>query len=119
MIHSSPASGSRSPRSRRHRDRRIWPTPIISSSGGATSRRWRTAGWNWAGVEPIKSRDRFWFWDDAETILAYHPDGRSRETPEQPNQRRFRERLLREYGGRCAVTGCDAPEMLDAAHLTP
>ena len=77
-------------------------------------------GWlELTGVEPLENKDRFWLWDDAETILAYHPDGRSRETPERPNQRRFRERLLREYGGRCAVTGCDAPEMLDAAHLTP
>lgn len=77
-------------------------------------------GWLDLGdVEPLASKDRFWLWNDAETVLIYNPDGRSRETPERPNQRRFRERLLREYGGRCAVTGCDVPELLDAAHLTP
>jgi len=31
----------------------------------------------------------------------------------------FRKKLLREYGGRCAVTGCDCPEALEAAHIRP
>jgi putative restriction endonuclease len=34
-------------------------------------------------------------------------------------QREFRERLLEAYGGRCAITGCDAVEALEAAHIVP
>lgn len=31
----------------------------------------------------------------------------------------FRQRLLEAYGGTCAVTGCDLPDALEAAHITP
>lgn len=31
----------------------------------------------------------------------------------------FRQRLLGAYGGRCAVSGADIPETLEAAHITP
>jgi putative restriction endonuclease len=34
-------------------------------------------------------------------------------------QQEFRERLLIAYGGRCAITGCDAVEALEAAHIVP
>jgi hypothetical protein len=34
-------------------------------------------------------------------------------------QQEFRERLLVAYGGRCAITGCDAVEALEAAHIVP
>jgi putative restriction endonuclease len=34
-------------------------------------------------------------------------------------QQRFRQELLQAYNGRCAVTGCDATEALEAAHITP
>lgn len=34
-------------------------------------------------------------------------------------QPQFRANLLVIYGGRCAVTGCDAPAALEAAHVTP
>lgn len=37
----------------------------------------------------------------------------------RPGQPAFREALLRAYGGRCAVTGCDFPGTLEAAHITP
>lgn len=73
----------------------------------------------WFDLTDIATTERFWFWDDTETVLSYNPDGPKRETPERPNQRRFRERLMNAYGGRCAVTGCDVPELLDAAHLMP
>ena len=39
--------------------------------------------------------------------------------PERPKQRQFRQRLMRDYHGRCAVTDCDVAELLDAAHLMP
>ena len=73
----------------------------------------------WLDLTDIATTERFWFWDDTETVLSYNPDGRKREAPERPNQRRFRERLMNAYGGRCAVTGCDVPDLLDAAHLMP
>jgi putative restriction endonuclease len=34
-------------------------------------------------------------------------------------QRDFRLALLKAYSGRCAVTGCDAMETLEAAHISP
>lgn len=34
-------------------------------------------------------------------------------------QQEFREKLLVAYGCRCAVTGCDAVEVLEAAHIVP
>ncbi len=34
-------------------------------------------------------------------------------------QQEFREKLLVAYGGRCAITGCDAVEALEAAHIIP
>ncbi len=37
----------------------------------------------------------------------------------RPGQAAFREALLKAYGGRCAVTGCDFTGTLEAAHITP
>ena len=34
-------------------------------------------------------------------------------------QTAFRQRLLEAYGGRCAVTGCDVEEVLEACHIIP
>jgi hypothetical protein len=34
-------------------------------------------------------------------------------------QQGFRKKLLREYGGRCAVTGCNCADALEAAHIRP
>lgn len=34
-------------------------------------------------------------------------------------QPEFRRRLLEAYGGRCAITGCEAVEALEAAHIVP
>ncbi|WP_321947211.1 HNH endonuclease [Paraburkholderia sp. J10-1] len=31
----------------------------------------------------------------------------------------FRSNLLRAYGNRCAISGCDVPEVLEAAHIVP
>ena len=77
-------------------------------------------GDGWITLYDIEATERFRLWDDAETALSRNPfQGRRREMPERPNQRRFRERLMRDYQGRCAVTGCDVPELLDAAHLMP
>ncbi len=77
------------------------------------------AGPGWIALTGVEEVEPFFLWADDETVLAYNPDGPTRETAERPEQRRFRERLMRAYGGKCAVTGCDVPQLLDAAHLRP
>lgn len=50
------------------------------------------------------------------------PDSRRRVLAEiavRRGQAAFRRELLDVYGGRCAVTGCDAEPVLEAAHITP
>jgi hypothetical protein len=37
----------------------------------------------------------------------------------RPGQKIFREKLMRAYGGRCAITGCNVSAALDAAHIIP
>ena len=40
-----------------------------------------------------------------------------REVTERPGQGAFRKALLKDYGGRCALTGADHPAALQAAHI--
>ena len=42
-----------------------------------------------------------------------------REIEQRRGQAAFREALISNYGGRCAVTGCDAVDALEAAHIDP
>jgi HNH endonuclease len=49
-------------------------------------------------------------------------DARSRvrrDIVARQGQAHFRDALMRAYGGRCAVTGCDSPYALEAAHIRP
>ena len=41
------------------------------------------------------------------------------EVVRRRGQAKFRRALLEAYNGRCAITGCDAVEALEAAHITP
>ncbi len=41
------------------------------------------------------------------------------EVVRRRGQSKFRKALLEVYGGKCAITGCDALEALEAAHITP
>ncbi len=57
---------------------------------------------------------------------AFEPDsvvdGRERilaSIVRRRGQPEFRQRLLEAYGGRCAISGCDAVEALEAAHIVP
>jgi predicted restriction endonuclease len=43
----------------------------------------------------------------------------TRAVIQRRGQPQFREELLAAYGGRCAITGCDAKEALEAAHIVP
>jgi hypothetical protein len=49
-------------------------------------------------------------------------DGRKRilqEVVRRQGQRNFRVALFKAYGKQCAVTGCEVPEVLEAAHIAP
>jgi hypothetical protein len=63
-------------------------------------------------------------WHDSsqEHIPGSDYDARIRvlaEIARRQGQPAFRTRLLAAYGGRCAVTGCDVPDALEAAHIRP
>ena len=75
------------------------------------------AGRGWLDVDGIEAVEPFYLEDGRSTVLAYSPGGSTRQVAERPDQRAFRERLMHTWGGRCAVTGCDVRELLDAAHL--
>lgn len=42
-----------------------------------------------------------------------------REIALRRGQKKFRSKLLRIYGGRCAISGCEVEAALEAAHITP
>ncbi|MGW6265879.1 HNH endonuclease [Cellulosimicrobium funkei] len=42
-----------------------------------------------------------------------------REVVVRGGQASFRSRVVNAYGGRCAITGCAVPEVLEAAHIRP
>ena len=44
---------------------------------------------------------------------------RLREIVQRRGQPEFRKSLIQAYGGRCAVTGCDATDALEASHIAP
>jgi len=46
-------------------------------------------------------------------------DRQLREVVQRRGQPEFRDKLIAAYGGRCAVTGCDAVAALEAAHIIP
>ena len=43
----------------------------------------------------------------------------SRMIAQRHGQRAFRNNLFDAYGGRCAITGCEVPDVLEAAHILP
>lgn len=46
-------------------------------------------------------------------------DRKLREIVQRRGQPKFREDLIAAYGGKCAVTGCDVVQALEAAHISP
>lgn len=46
-------------------------------------------------------------------------DRKLREIVQRRGQPKFRDDLIAAYGGRCAVTGCDVLQALEAAHISP
>jgi putative restriction endonuclease len=43
----------------------------------------------------------------------------TRDVVARQGQAHFRDALIRAYEGRCAITGCDSPYALEAAHIRP
>lgn len=63
--------------------------------------------------------------DEADTE-PFDPEGTAdahgavaRQIKARRGQQAFRDALLAAYGGRCAVTGCPVPDVLEAAHIHP
>lgn len=61
-----------------------------------------------ADAEPFDPSDL----EDARATVA-------RQVKARRGQREFRDKLLAAYGGRCAITGCRVPDVLEAAHIHP
>lgn len=84
-----------------------------------------------AGINEHRARDFFMNVlgprpDPQEAVLSDDPrsitDACNRviqEIKARRGQQQFRDELIRIYGGRCAITGCDVLAVLEAAHITP
>jgi putative restriction endonuclease len=62
----------------------------------------------------------------ASKLIDFKPnegdDTRERQIAEvvrRRGQKKFRDALIAAYGGKCVITGCDATEALEAAHISP
>ena len=83
---------------------------------------WAHSGGRWSEIELLSA-------EQESTAAAGHSfdpnntvDARERVLAQiirRRGQREFRENLLAAYGGRCAITGCDLVEVLEAAHIVP
>lgn len=58
-----------------------------------------------------------WLEEQSEDINTPVAEIRKTTRERRPRQAAFRQALLRAYGGRCAVTGCDVEPALEAAHV--
>lgn len=45
------------------------------------------------------------------------PDAKTSTTERRPNQDAFRKGVMKAWDGKCAITNCSVPEVLEAAHL--
>jgi hypothetical protein len=61
------------------------------------------------------TRKRFWSFDDFEDEQRRV----EREVKDRQGQPEFRKEMLKIYKNRCAISGCDVPEALQAAHIRP
>jgi hypothetical protein len=88
---------------------------------------------DWLGNEPIRVTVEGQVSDDitkladkvasdgyfAPSSLDDNRERKLREIVQRRGQPEFRKTLMTAYGGKCAVTGCDAIAALEAAHLVP
>lgn len=74
------------------------------------------------GTPEVKAEQLAWPETDHEQLPGSDYDARIRvlaEIARRQGQPAFRTRLLAAYAGRCAITGCDVPDALEAAHIRP
>jgi putative restriction endonuclease len=97
-------------------------TPIIYFLGTAPGRYQPMLptfiiGWS---ASALKAKLAFGLPDQAELIVPENAIERRyalREVKQRLHQSTFREALIAAYGGRCALSGLPAPDLLDAAHI--
>ena len=71
----------------------------------------------WTSLIPASSSS-----STAAPLVTACLDGRERtiaSVVRRRGQPAFRRALIKAYGGKCALTGCDAEEALEAAHIVP
>ena len=99
--------------------------------GRATVRDWQNGyfileGFSDAGMIGPRGKSDAAFDRARTTVEPYDPSTQEdhrqrqlRQVAERKGQPQFRRMLLDIYGGRCAITGCDATQALEAAHIAP
>ena len=102
-------------------DYRSDKSTVLSAEEEAYIARTGTAGAGVAAPPDIESEPL-----EAATVTVFDPSGLTDERQyavapvvQRPGQTQFREEILAAYGGRCAVTGCNVQQALEAAHIVP
>ncbi len=54
-----------------------------------------------------------------ENLLSNKKDKKYTNPPSRPGQDKFKEKLCQVYNNKCAISGCDIKEILEAAHIIP
>jgi len=97
--------------------RYLGPFQYVSHSGGGPADFiLKQAGLGSAAAIPPNAADDAPF-DSSSVVDARQKILRS--IAQRRGQRAFREALINAYGGRCAITGCDVLDVLEAAHIFP
>jgi putative restriction endonuclease len=78
---------------------------------------WRIAGGNNELEEQAAQEDQKGAFDPTGSMDARHRVLRA--IAHRQGQPAFRRRLLQNYQGKCAITGCNLPQVLEAAHIYP
>jgi putative restriction endonuclease len=79
-------------------------------------------GGSWSEIELLSAEQERTAEENHAFDVANVIDARERvlaQIVRRRGQRNFREKLLEAYGRRCAITGCDLIEVLEAAHIVP
>lgn len=97
--------------------RYLGPFQYVSHSGGGPADFiLKQAGLGSAAAIPANAADEAPF-DSSSVVDARQKILRS--IAQRRGQRAFRDALINAYGGRCAITGCDVLDVLEAAHIFP
>lgn len=92
---------------------RLVTTPSAFRERATASRRSISSGLNTA-IEALEEADAFDPTSDADARVRV-----MEAIVRRQGQPAFRRKLLKLYGGRCAISGCDLEQALEAAHIKP